>query len=203
MKKCRVCQTDNSDDTVFCKTCGLQLSDGVIKKDTYVAQQVICPNCGEANTTGTRYCGNCAQPLTREAATQIPGQRVTMLQENRNSGMPVAKLCLGIISIALSLLVLFQSYIVLVSNTFADNGSTEASFGMLIAICLLTAGIVAIAARRSRGGAVASMLLYGIAAYTGAIAPVEAFTDIIVWTWVCAVLCLIFFVSIFSQKYEG
>ncbi|MBO0474003.1 hypothetical protein JZO86_09855 [Enterococcus ureasiticus] len=65
--------------------------------------------------------------------------------------MKTAKLVIGIISIILSLFVLFQSCVAGLANTMYNNGEVGGSVGMILAFCLLVAGIVAIATRSSPG----------------------------------------------------
>lgn len=65
MKKCPSCQTENSDDTRFCRECGKEIAAAPQQ-----FSQVRCPRCGNINPPDTRYCGSCGQPLTQEAANQ-------------------------------------------------------------------------------------------------------------------------------------
>ena len=205
--QCPVCQSENSADTVFCKKCGLQISEDIVKDTTHTVLLIRCPKCNQINPIGTKYCGSCGQPLTQETADQVTGQRASTayiqpVNEGKSSGMPVAKLCLGIISIIISLLISLQACTLLVSNALVENGRTNASSGILLAFFLLIAGIIAIAARRSRGGAVAATILYGMAGCVGAVTSLDGYQDIAIWTALCAILWLIFFISIFAQNYE-
>ena len=66
--------------------------------------------------------------------------------------MKTAKLIIGIISIVLTFLVLFQSCAAGLGDAMMDEGGTSGFSGLLVAILMLIGGIVAIAARNSRGG---------------------------------------------------
>lgn len=66
--------------------------------------------------------------------------------------MKTAKLVIGILSIVLTMVVLFQSCAATVGDALANEGGTSGGVGMAVALLMLVAGIVAIAARNSRGG---------------------------------------------------
>jgi hypothetical protein len=69
--------------------------------------------------------------------------------------MKVAKLVIGIISIVLTLVIFFQSCAASIGDALMEEGGTSGASGILVAILMLVAGIVAIAARNSRGGSIA------------------------------------------------
>ena len=75
MKKCPSCSTDNSDDTKFCKNCGIQLSVSDIQNTPVDYPKVRCPICGTLNITTRKFCSSCGQPLTQEAADQMSRQK--------------------------------------------------------------------------------------------------------------------------------
>ena len=66
--------------------------------------------------------------------------------------MKTAKLVIGIISMVLFVLVAFQSCAAGLGNALADNGEVSGTSGMLLAFCMLIAGIVVVASRKSKGG---------------------------------------------------
>ncbi|MEI5995150.1 hypothetical protein [Candidatus Enterococcus mansonii] len=72
--------------------------------------------------------------------------------------MKVTKIVIGILSIILSLFILFQSCVAGISDNNQNNSEGFGSTGILLAICILTAGIIAIATRDSsdNGGFVAA-----------------------------------------------
>ena len=61
--------------------------------------------------------------------------------------MKTAKLVIGIISMVLFVLVAFQSCAAGLGNALADNGEVSGTSGMLLAFCMLIAGIVGVATR--------------------------------------------------------
>ena len=68
--------------------------------------------------------------------------------------MKTWKLVSGILSIVLSVFVLFQSALAGVANTMSANGEAGGSAGLFVAILLLAGGIVSICVRKSvkKGG---------------------------------------------------
>lgn len=111
--------------------------------------------------------------------------------------MKVAKLVTGILSIILSVLVLLQSCAAGVSNALEENGEVGGSAGFFVAIGLLAAGIVSIATRGSskKGGSIACVVIYFLAAilgFTGA----GSYSDLIIWSVLCAACGILHIVSI-------
>ena len=83
--------------------------------------------------------------------------------------MKTWKLVSGILSIVLSVFVLFQSALAGVANTMSANGEAGGSAGLFVAILLLAGGIVSICVRKSvkKGGNIALVVLFGLAALFG------------------------------------
>ena len=117
--------------------------------------------------------------------------------------MKTWKLVSGILTTVLSMLVLFQSCAAGLAETLEENGGSSGSAGLLVAVLMLSGGIVSIATRKGgKGGAIALLVLFALAAllgYSGA----ENFPDLTVWaTWclICAVLAV---VSLIQKKNES
>lgn len=113
--------------------------------------------------------------------------------------MKTWKLVSGIISIAMCLLVLFQSCFAglgdVMINALDKNASSSSGLaGVFVAFLMMSGGIVSIVTRNwSKGGNIAMVVLYGLAALIG-YTSFGFFKDLIVWaTWclVCAVLAVI------------
>lgn len=108
MKKCPACQTENSDDTKFCKKCGLQISERFTKNPATTAPVVRCPKCGNLNPLGTRFCSDCAQPLTQEAANQLAQQRIQITPrqpQKKNNGCLKAFLITALVCVILFIII--------------------------------------------------------------------------------------------------
>lgn len=109
--------------------------------------------------------------------------------------MKTWKLVSGILSIVLSVFVLFQSAIAGVANTMSANGEAGGSAGLFVAVLLLAGGIVSICVRKSvkKGGNIALVVLFGIAALFG-FTGVRSYGDLYIrslWYLINAVLAVI------------
>ena len=109
--------------------------------------------------------------------------------------MKVWKLVSGIISIASVLIILVQSCATGIVNSMEGNSDVGGTAGIIVAILMLTLGIVSIVTRKSlgKGGNVAIIILSLLIAFFG-FGNAEVYTDLMVWSgWaiICAVLALI------------
>ena len=112
--------------------------------------------------------------------------------------MKTAKLVLGIISIVLSLFVMFQSCAAGIGDAMMGEGGTSGSAGTIVAFLIMCGGIIMIAARKNKGGAIAAMIVYTLAWLIG-ITMHGIFTDLIVWGWMACIIAAINLISIFTQ----
>ncbi len=105
--------------------------------------------------------------------------------------MKTWKLVAGILSIVLSIFVLFQSCAAGMGNTLQGNGEVSGSAGLIVAIMLLVGGIVSIATRGSgKGGNIALIILYGIGALLG-FTLAGSYSDLKIWAVWC-LICVVF-----------
>lgn len=65
--------------------------------------------------------------------------------------MKTTKLVIGIISFLMALLVMFQSCFAGLSNAMEANGEVGGTAGVMLAIFVIVAGIIAIATRNGKG----------------------------------------------------
>ncbi len=102
--------------------------------------------------------------------------------------MKTWKLVSGILSIVLFAFVAFQSCAAGMSNALEENGEVSGSAGIIVAILLLTGGIVSIATRKSnsKGGNIALILIFGLAALLG-FAGHGSYSDLVIWAWWCLI----------------
>lgn len=115
--------------------------------------------------------------------------------------MKTAKLVIGIISIVLSILILFQSCVAGLGNAMASNGEVSGSAGLILALCMLISGIVGIAARSSKGGAIAAGIFYAFGGLIGA-SNVGTYKDLAIWSVLSFIFAVVFILSAFvGQKY--
>ena len=121
--------------------------------------------------------------------------------------MKTWKLVSGILSIILFVFVTFQSCAAGLSNALSENGESSGSAGLIVAIMLLTGGIVSVATRSSKGkgGNVALIILYGLGALMG-FTMAGSYTDLNIWAgWclICAVLAVVSLVKKPKKKAEA
>lgn len=115
--------------------------------------------------------------------------------------MKVWKLVSGIISIILFVIVTFQSCAAGLVNALEENGESSGTAGVIVAVLMLTGGIVSIATRKAvgKGGNIALIVLFGLAAaigFTGA----GSYGDLVIWAAWCALNAVLAIVAIFFGR---
>lgn len=115
--------------------------------------------------------------------------------------MKTAKLVIGILSIVLFLLIALQSCVAGVANTLAENGEVSGSAGLFTAIMMLSGGIVSIAGRKSKGAAIACVVLYVLGGIMGFV-NAGSYGDLYIWSGLCVILAIFFLISIFTQRFD-
>lgn len=118
--------------------------------------------------------------------------------------MKTWKLVSGILSIILFVLVAFQSCAAGIGNAIAENGESSGSGGIIVAIMMLSGGIVSIATRKSegKGGNIALIVLFGIAALVG-FTLAGSFADLNIWAAWCLVNAVIAVVAMIKGSKAG
>ena len=102
--------------------------------------------------------------------------------------MKTWKLVSGILSIVLFVLVAFQSCAAGLGNALSENGESSGSGGIIVAIMMLSGGIVSIATRKSegKGGNIALIILFGLGSLVG-FALAGSFADLNIWAGWCLI----------------
>lgn len=115
--------------------------------------------------------------------------------------MKTWKLVSGILSIVLFFMVAFQSCAAGVVNAIEDEGGVSGSVGILVAIMLLTGGIVSIATRKSdkKGGDIALIVLFGLAALFG-YAGHGNYSNLVIWSTWCLINAVLAVVDLIKNK---
>lgn len=118
--------------------------------------------------------------------------------------MKMWKLVSGILSIVLFAVVSFQSCAAGVANTLAENGEMSGSAGILVAILMLTGGIVSISTRKSlgKGGDIALVILFGLAALVG-FTNYGSYSDLAIWSGWCAINAVLAVIDMVKKKKEA
>ena len=107
------------------------------------------------------------------------------------------KLVSGIISIVLSVFVVFQSMMARLANALEANEQSSGSAGLVVSICMLCGGIVSIVSRKnnSKGTNIALIILFGLATLTGFILAGN-YTDLYIWSVWCLINAAIAIISL-------
>ena len=115
--------------------------------------------------------------------------------------MKVWRLVSGILCCVLFLFVAFQSCAAGVANSLEENGSSSGSAGLLVAILMLTGGIISIATKNSKGkgSAIALIIIFGLAALMG-FSNSGNFGDLNIWAGWCLINAGLAFISIFTSR---
>lgn len=113
--------------------------------------------------------------------------------------MKTTKLVLGIISIVLFILVSFQSCAAGLGNALSDSGEVSGTAGILLAFCMLIAGIVGICTRKSKGGGIVAGIFYLIGGLLG-ITNYGSFSDLAIWSVLCFIFGIVFILGSLKMK---
>lgn len=116
--------------------------------------------------------------------------------------MKTAKLVIGIVSIVLAIIILCGSCMANVGSALGGGTDTSGGAGTIVAILMIVAGIVGIAARSSKGGAIAATIIYAIAGLSAIGASTGIYKDLLVWGIVALIFAVVFLISIFKQDYS-
>ena len=113
--------------------------------------------------------------------------------------MKTTKLIIGIISMVLFLVVVFQSCVAGLGNALEENGETSGGAGVFLAVCMLIAGIVGVATRSSKAGGIVAGCLYAVGGIVG-IANYGSYSDLAIWAVVCFIFAAVFILGSILQK---
>ena len=116
--------------------------------------------------------------------------------------MKTSKLIIGIISIVLPFLILFQSCAATAADALTDGDGTAGFAGILVSLMMLIAGIVSVATRKSSGGSTFCLICYALAGVIG-ITMSGIFADLKVWGGLCILFALIFLFGTIRHKKEA
>ena len=79
------------------------------------------------------------------------------------NGAVILRMVLGILTIVISVIVGFQSCAAGIGEAISEADSSSGAGGLFTGFFLLAAGIVAVAARKTKGGTIAAIILYALA----------------------------------------
>lgn len=115
--------------------------------------------------------------------------------------MKVWKLVSGILSIILFVFVSFQSCAAGLSNAIEANGEASGTAGIMVAVFMLAGGIVSIATRKAKGkgGNIALIILFGIAALVG-FTNYGSYSDLAIWSGWCLINAVLAVIAMITGK---
>lgn len=114
--------------------------------------------------------------------------------------MKTWKLVSGILNTVLSMLVLFQSCAAGLAETLEENGGASGSAGLLVAVLMLSGGIVSVVTRKGgKGSGIALLILFGLAALLGYLGAGN-FPDLSIWATWCLICAVVAVVSLIQKK---
>lgn len=115
--------------------------------------------------------------------------------------MKTWKLVSGILSMVLFVVVSFQSCAVGLGNTIAENGESSGSGGIILAVMMLTGGIVSVATRKNngKGGNIALIVLFGLGALFG-FTLAGSFADLNIWASWCLINTVLAIVAMIKRN---
>lgn len=115
--------------------------------------------------------------------------------------MKTSRLVIGIVSIVLFLLVGMQSCAAGMGNALQDNGEVSGTAGLLLAICMLVAGIVGIATRKGGKGPIVAGCFYLVGGLLG-FANAGSYSDLKIWSALCFIFAVVFILGSLIKKKE-
>ena len=113
--------------------------------------------------------------------------------------MKTVRLIIGILSCALVLIVMFQTCTATVLTSMDNTDDLSGAGGAVFGIMLLTAGITAIAGRKSKKATIAASILYLLAALIG-FGSKGVYKDLQVWSYVALGFGIVFIISAFIKS---
>lgn len=113
--------------------------------------------------------------------------------------MKTARLVIGIISCILFIFITFQSCAVGIGNTLAENEEVSGSAGVMLAICMLVAGIIGICCRKLKTGTIVAGAFYAFGGLLG-IVNVGSYSDLQIWSILSFIFSIVFIATGIMQK---
>lgn len=116
--------------------------------------------------------------------------------------MKTWKLVSGILSIVLSIFVMFQSSAAGLLNALDGSKESSGTVGLFVAFLMIAGGIVSIAVRKkiSNGGNIALIVIFGLAALIGFVSAAGKFKDLYFWASWCLLLAVLAIICIIKNR---
>lgn len=170
---------------------------------------VKCPKCqnliSEVQPGQLVKCPKCGYDMKLAGSTSAQTSSANSFSGNskKRKTAPLApwKLVSGILSMILFIVVSFQSCAAGAYNALSNNGESSGSGGIILAILMLSGGIVSVATRKSErnGGNIALIVLFGLASFFGFVLA-GSFTDLNIWAFWCLVNAVLAIVALVKNR---
>lgn len=146
---------------------------------------MYCQECGAEISRKAKMCPKCGNPIKYKGP------------------FSVCRLVIGILSIVLSLFIIFQSMAAGIVNTLEPTGDVGGSAGLLVAILFIASGIVGIATRNSKkkAGPIICFVLYILSGLLG-ISNSAVYADLQIWGGLAIIFSIIFLIAGLKTKKE-
>ncbi len=123
------------------------------------------------------------------------------IKQTYTHGALTMRLIIGIFSIILSVIIGLQSIFAGLGEALTKSDSNGGAAGFILGFFMLAAGIVTIAARKTKGGTITSIVVYLLGGIIAVFNQSEIFGDLIIWTVVSFIFAVLLIVSLF-MKYK-
>ena len=116
------------------------------------------------------------------------------------NGAVILRMVLGILTIVISVIVGFQSCAAGIGEAISEADSSSGAGGLFTGFFLLAAGIVAGAARKTKGGTIAAIILYALAAIFAFANLSKNFGDLTVWAVLSVIFAVVLVITLFLKE---
>lgn len=141
--------------------------------------------------------GNVVEPVVSSSENNgVPGNSA-----ERGPKWVIARTVLGILSIILFVMVMFQSCAAGLGNALSDNGEVSGSAGFMCAVNLLVAGLIVLVARKTVKKApmiIAAVLMYLNLFYSQVMAG--SYKDLVIWGFLSFAFGIVYLFSALHTK---
>ena len=116
------------------------------------------------------------------------------------NGAVILRMVLGILTIVISVFVGFQSCAAGIGEAISEADSSSGAGGLFTGFFLLAAGIVAVAARKTKGGTIAAIILYALAAIFAFSKLCKNLGDLTVWAVLSVIFAVVLVITLFLKE---
>lgn len=114
-------------------------------------------------------------------------------------GGVIVKKVIGVISVVLFIIVMFQSCAAGLSNAISSNNEVSGSAGVLLAFCMLIGGIILLLSKSSKGITITSIIFYAVGGLIG-IANAGSYSDLKIWSALNLIFVVLLVFHIIKNK---